>query len=80
MIVIARNPLDVFPSFANLVNLHSHSLQIQGEYHTDYPDFWESWVTQMVENMRQNHFEVVNQIGRQIPTFYMRYEDLKIKP
>ena len=26
MIVIARNPLDVIPSFANLVNTHSHSL------------------------------------------------------
>ena len=26
MIVIARNPLDVFPSFANLMNTHSHSL------------------------------------------------------
>lgn len=26
MIVIARNPLDVIPSFANLINTHSHSL------------------------------------------------------
>ena len=45
MIVIARNPLDVFPSFANLSNLHSHSLQIEGEYQIDYPDFWQEWVT-----------------------------------
>ena len=27
MIVIARNPIDVIPSFANLVNTNSHSLE-----------------------------------------------------
>lgn len=28
-IVIARNPLDSIPSFANLMNTHSHSLQVE---------------------------------------------------
>ena len=44
MIVIARNPIDVIPSFANLANTHSHSLEINEEYHVDFPDFWDKWV------------------------------------
>ena len=35
MIVIARNPIDVIPSFANLFNTSSHSLEYAGQYHVD---------------------------------------------
>ena len=40
MIVISRNPLDVMPSFALLMHTNSYSLQINEEYHTDFPEFW----------------------------------------
>ena len=30
--------------------------------------------------MKQNHDAVVNKIARQIPTYFMRYEDLKMNP
>ena len=45
MIVIARNPIDVFPSFAGLINLNSHSLEPEQQYHVDFPKFWDGWVT-----------------------------------
>ena len=80
MIVIARNPIDVIPSFANLVNTHSHSLEINELYHIDFPDFWESWVTGITEVCRKNHDEVLNSIAKSIPTYFMRFEDLKLRP
>ena len=76
MIVIARNPIDVIPSFANLVNTHSHSLEINEQYHVDFPEFWANWVTQMTQNIKDNH-EGVLELAAAIPTFYLRFEDLK---
>lgn len=80
MIVMARNPIDVIPSFANLLNTHSHSLEVNEAYHVDFPEFWQPWVAQMIESMRQNHDEVLNSIARRIPTYFIRYEDLKQDP
>ena len=80
MIVITRNPIDVIPSYANLANLRSHSLEINEQYHVDFPEFWDQWVRQMTLNLRDNHNVVLDSIAEAIPTFFMRYEDLKINP
>jgi len=32
----------------------------------------------MTENLKLNHEQVMSDIASQIPTFYMRYEDLKL--
>ena len=80
MLVIARNPIDVIPSFANLVNTHSHSLEVNERYNIDMPEFWEQWVTGMVAACKANHESVLSEISSQIPTFYLRYEDLKADP
>jgi len=80
MIVIARNPLDVIPSFANLVNTASHSLEINEEYHINFPEVWWEWVSKMTVNMKMNHDEVYEDLARVLPTYFMRYEDLKINP
>ena len=79
MIVIARNPIDVIPSFALLKNTNSHSLTINEEWHEAFPDFWDSFVTVIVDAMKKNHEAVIN-IAGQIPTYFMRYEDLKMRP
>ena len=44
MIVMARNPIDVIPSFAGLYQLNSHSLEINESYPVDFPEYWDSWV------------------------------------
>ena len=80
MIVIARNPIDVIPSFANLTQLSSHSLEYAGQYHIDQPEFWEEFVRNMIQNCKNNHENVLNEIASNIPTYFMRYEDLKMNP
>ena len=55
MLVIARNPIDVIPSFANLTNTQSHSLQVNESYHVDFPDYWEQWVRGMLAGLKANH-------------------------
>ena len=34
----------------------------------------------MVQSLKENHEIVVDQMARQIPTYFMRYEDLKMNP
>ena len=80
MFVIARNPIDVIPSFANLINTQSHSLVTNEQYHVDLPDFWEKFVETVVSEIKSNHEIVVNKMARKIPTYFMRYEDLKMNP
>ena len=80
MIVIARNPIDVIPSFANLVNTNSHSLEPNEQYNVDFPEFWDQFVRNFIEKTKTNHEVVVNKMSRSIPTYFMRYEDLKANP
>ena len=79
MIVIGRNPIDVIPSLANLVNTQSHSLEINEQYHVDFPEFWANWVTQMTQNIKKNHEDVL-ELAATIPTYFLRFEDLKTQP
>ena len=44
MICIARNPLDVIPSFAYLIHLMSHSLITREKLHLHFPAWWTTWV------------------------------------
>ena len=37
-------------------------------------------MTNMTQNMKQNHENVLNEISSKIPTYFMRYEDLKMNP
>ena len=80
MIVIARNPIDVLPSYANMINTNSHSLEVAEQFNVDFPDYWNSYVNHMVQSLKENHEIVVDQMARQIPTYFMRYEDLKMNP
>jgi len=80
MIVIARNPLEVIPSFANLANTQSHSLEINEQYHVDFPEIWWEWVSKMTGNIKKNHEDVYEDLARVLPTYFMRYEDLKLNP
>ena len=46
MIVIARNPIDVIPSFALLTNTKVHSLETNEQLHVDLPEWWDKFVRQ----------------------------------
>ena len=80
IIVIARNPIDVLPSFVNLQHTRIHSLEVNEQYHVDFPEWWDSSVRNSTRNLRDNHTAVLNSIAKEIPTYFMRYEDLKLDP
>lgn len=44
-IYLMRNPLDVILSCAHMVLTCSHELVPKEEYHLDFPEFWDDWVT-----------------------------------
>ena len=80
MIVIARNPIDVMPSLACMRLTDSHSLVPEQQFHTDFPDFWNEWVTSAIHRVKYNHEKTLGVLAAEIPTYWMRYEDLKMDP
>ena len=80
MFVIARNPIDVIPSLALLRNTFSHSLEINQQLHIDQPEYWDQFVNQQINNLKLNHEIVLSAIAEKIPTYFMRYEDLRMNP
>ena len=81
MFVLMRNPLDVIPSHATLLNTSSHSLTLKGQtYHEDFPDYWD-WVIGREVNMMKLFISKNRENASQaIPTYFVRYEDLLIEP
>ena len=80
MIVIVRNPLDVLPSFATLTQTKGHSAVVNEQFDIDFPDWWDNFITAISENMAKSHEFVFRQISEKIPTYVIRYEDLKLNP
>ena len=44
MFICVRHPLDVFPSYAGLMNTMSHGNKPDYEVHEEYPEWWTWWV------------------------------------
>ena len=55
MFCIVRNPIDVFPSLANLLLIGSHSLEFNEKINERFPKFWNEFVAGKVKNMKYNH-------------------------
>merc|ERR1712061_212644 len=58
----------------------SNSVVPNEQLHTDFPEFWDSWIKMMGPMIRQNHEKMINKIEKAIPTYYIRYEDLRNNP
>ena len=80
MFCVVRNPLEVFPSFAYLVHLKSHSLVTNEKLHEKFPEWWAEWSKTNAKYMVYGHNAVVNEISKEIPTYIIRYEDLVMNP
>ena len=80
MITVVRNPIDAIPSFANLSQLKSHSMATVEKYDTDLPEWWDAWVDAMAKRMAENHELIMGSVACQIPTFVVRFEDLRLDP
>jgi hypothetical protein len=80
-ICLIRNPLDIYPSFLNLMLTITHSLQPKEKYFKEFPeefDQWmRTWVMPSIKNYYKRHTDFV---GQQVPCYYLRYEDLITRP
>jgi hypothetical protein len=62
-IYLMRNPIDVILSCANMTQTTSHELVPKEEYYKDFPEFWDEWISSMVNSMQNFHSHVLNVIA-----------------
>lgn len=77
-IVIVRNPIDVFPSMAHLAMTGSQSITPNEQYNEDLPEIWDSLLKVFVPLCANQHRMIINSISKDIPTYFCRYEDLRL--
>ena len=81
-VMIVRNPLDVFPSYASFANTMSHGNKTEFEIHSEYPEWWAWLVKRQAQNMKEFFRIIRNEClekGRN-PLYIVRYEDLILEP
>ena len=78
--MIVRNPIDVIPSIVYLRNLQSHSLVPNENISEEFPEFWKETVEGASKTIETYHQEIISNLSKKIPTFYVRFEDLKLNP
>jgi len=76
-ICIVRNPIDIFPSMANLLNSGSHSLVPKEKFHEDLKEFWNGFIERTAPMLAEYHRIMTQKVATTIPTYYITYEDLK---
>lgn len=79
-ISIARNPIDVIPSFASLKETTSHHLQCNEHFYEVDPEWWNKFATNFANAIGQSYIVNTTEMHPVIPTFYLRYEDLVLDP
>ena len=80
--MVVRNPLDVFPSYAALLNTMSHGNKPDYEIHSDYPEWWTWWVKTCTRQMK-DFFRIMRRDcfeNKRNPLYIVRYEDLVSQP
>jgi len=60
IIICVRNPLDVLPSYASLVNTLNHGVKPEFNYETDYAEWWDWWIKKQCAQMKK-FFDVLLQ-------------------
>ena len=78
--LIVRNPLDSIFSQANLSQTRGHSLQVENEYHVDFPEWWDKFVKSKIALIKEFFEFVHSKMDPQVPIHFMRYEDLVVRP
>ena len=77
---IVRNPIDVMPSLALLMNTSSHSLTVNPPVNEADPAWWDRF-TEQLTRVQEEAYEVMRaQNESQVPTYYVRYEDMVLNP
>ena len=77
---MVRNPCSTIYEYANLSTMQSDKLFPNEAYHAQFPNWWNQWVKQTAKNISLNHDYIMKQASRKAATFFIRYEDLILKP
>ena len=77
---MARNPIDMLPSWALLMNLASHSLQSEVPINEVDPVWWNKMLGMMIPGINENVQRMRAEVEPTVPTYYVRYEDLILDP
>ena len=83
MIKIVRNPLDTILSQCHGMWTYSHSVTPVEQYDKDVPQSWETAVQRFSEGMADDFNITIKSptsVANQIPSFVVRYEDLRKDP
>ena len=75
-----RNPLDVIADHSQYFNMKNHGLKYAESLHIDFLEWWTEFVEQTAMRLHFNHQNVIKSLTNQIPTFFIRYEDLVTNP
>ena len=79
MVVIVRNPLDVIPSWLNLIALCNHNTKAPFDYEKEFPIWWDWWVKLCTKDIGNWFRQVMKDAAlRKVPILWVRYEDLVI--
>merc|ERR1711957_264797 len=79
--MVVRNPLDVFPSYAALLNTMSHGNKPDYDIPKEYPEWWTWYVKRQVQQMKDFWRIIRNdcQNNKKNPLYIVRYEDLVLQ-
>lgn len=78
---VVRNPLDVIISWLNLLATGSHNRKVPFDFSKEFPNWWQQWVVKLVGEMKKWYGTVIYHAKkRDVPTIFVRYEDLIINP
>ena len=77
---IVRNPIDLLPSFALLFITMSHSMTITPPVNEHDPAFWDTFIKKISTFINDQTLAMRRQMENEIPTYYIRYEDLVLNP
>lgn len=77
---IVRNPIDLIPSLALLMNTTSHSKTTTVPLNEADPEWWDKFVKSLTKMCNDNMLAMKEQLEPAIPTMYIRYEDMVLNP
>ena len=71
--------MDVFISYASLVNMMSHGVKPDFEYHEEYPEWWAWWIKDQTHAFKSFYNDLIADLRSDNginPLYIIRYEDL----
>lgn len=74
-----RNPFDTIASCFIFWLTVSQSMQISNKFN-QWPEIWDGFVKAHVENIKKYHDIVLDNRTKQVPHYFIRYEDLYTNP